>query len=181
MRYMPAKPTPLPDAQARLLVECGERLRQARLRRRLSAEATAAGAGITRMTLHRAERGEPAITMGTFVKLMGVLGLAGDVALLARDDKAGRLLQDAQMPRRRLPTRTRRRPARRTRIRIGDFPQLRQIAWQLDPAVVELAPEEAFALYERNWRHVDHDAMDAEERALLNELTASVGKGVLLV
>jgi transcriptional regulator with XRE-family HTH domain len=181
MRYMPAKPTPLPDAHTRLLVECGERLRKARLRRRLSAEATAAGAGITRMTLHRAERGEPAITMGTFIKLMGVLGLAGDVALLARDDKAGRLLQDAQLPRRRPPARTRRRPARRARIRLGDFAQLRQIAWQLDPAVVELAPEEAFALYERNWRHVDHDAMDAAERALLNELTATVGKGVLLV
>ena len=178
---MPAKPTPLPDTQARLLAECGERLRKARLRRRLSAEAAAAGAGITRMTLHRAERGEPAITMGTFVKLMGVLGLAGDVALLARDDRAGRLLQDEQLPRRRSATRTRRRPARHARIRLGDYAQLRQIAWQLDPGVVELGPEEAFALYERNWRHVDRDAMDAAERALLADLTATVGKGVLLV
>jgi transcriptional regulator with XRE-family HTH domain len=178
---MPAKPTPLPEAQTRLLVEWGERLRKARLRRRISAEAAAAGAGITRMTLHRAERGEPAITMGTCIKLMGVLGLAGDVALLARDDKAGRLLQDEQLPRRRPATRTRRRPARHARIRIGDYPQLRQIAWQLDPGVVALAPEEAFALYERNWRHVDHDAMGAAERALLDDLTATVGKGVLLV
>src|SRR5687768_958308 len=182
MRYMPAKPTPLPDTQARLLAECGERLRKARLRRRLSAETAAAGAGVSRMTLHRAERGEPAVTIGTFIKLMGVLGLAGDVALLARDDRAGRLLQDDQLPRRRSTApRTRRRPARHARIRLRDFAQLRQIAWQLDPGVVELGPEEAFALYERNWRHVDRDAMDAAERALLADLTATVGKGVLLV
>jgi transcriptional regulator with XRE-family HTH domain len=70
---MPARPTLVPEPEAGLMVALGERLRKARLRRKLTAEAVAAKAGITRVTLHRAERGEPAITMGTFVKVMGVL------------------------------------------------------------------------------------------------------------
>jgi hypothetical protein len=74
-----------------------------------------------------------------------------------------------------------RRAARPMRIRISDYPQLRQIAWHVAPDMLEIAPEEAFALYERNWRHVDPDAMSARERALVKRLTASVGKGVLLV
>ena len=176
---MPARPTPLQDSELQLLVELGERLRKARLRRKLTADSVAAGASITRVTLHRLERGEPAVTAGTLIKVMNALGLATDFALLARDDKVGRLIQDEQLPRRRgAPTRRR---TRRGAIRIDRYPQLKQIAWHLDPATTELAPEEAFALYERNWRHVDEDAMSRGERELLKELTATVGKGVFLV
>jgi transcriptional regulator with XRE-family HTH domain len=176
---MPAKPSPLPDAHEKLLGELGERLRYARLRRKLTARAVAEAAGITRVTLHRAEHGGPAITAGTLIKVMGVLDLASDFALLARDDRAGRLMQDAQLPRRRIVARTARRPP--PRIRIDRYPQLQSIAWHLGPAATDLAPEEAFALYERNWRHVDPAAMGPKEAALLKELTATIGKGVLLV
>src|SRR5258706_107458 len=181
MRYMPAKPSPLPETEAQLLVELGERLRKARLRRKLTAEEVAADAGITRVTLHRAERGEPAITMGTFIKLMGVLGLAADFALLARDDKMGRLVQDEQLPPRRSVKRPPALPRPLGRIRLDRYPQLKQIAWHLGPEATVLNPEEAFALYERNWRHVDREAMSPRERALVKELTATIGKGVFLV
>jgi transcriptional regulator with XRE-family HTH domain len=203
---MPARPRSLLAAETLALVELGERLRKARLRRALTASAVAAAAGITRVTLHRVECGDPAVTLGTVSKVMGVLGLAGDIAWLARDDRLGRELQDARLPKRRAArpaspesgvaqsraeqSRTPRRsapqprgaaapPARR--IRLDRYAQLRQLAWQLAPGVIDLAPEDAFALYERNWRHVDHTAMDANERALLDKLTATVGKGVLLV
>lgn len=54
------------------------------------------------MTLFRAEAGSPAIALGTLVRILSVLGLEGDVDLIARDDKLGRLLQDqALAPRRR--------------------------------------------------------------------------------
>ena len=173
---MPAKPTPLPEMEAQLLQELGERLRLARLRRKLTAQAAAAEAGITRVTLHRAESGEPAVTMGTYLNIMGVLGMGADVALLARDDRAGRQLQDERLP----PRRHRAGKRTPTRIHVDHFPQLKQIAWHLGPKA-ELEPEEALRLYERNWRHVDQGAMDRAERALLKRLTATVGKGVLLV
>ncbi|MFT3803800.1 MAG: hypothetical protein QM766_21625 [Burkholderiaceae bacterium] len=57
---------------------------------------------------------------------------------------------------------------------------LREIAWSTDPSA-SLTPEEALALYERNWRHLDHDAMRTRERNLVKRLMATVGKGVLLV
>lgn len=65
-------------------------------------------------------------------------------------------------------------------IGLADYPLLREIAWSTDPAAC-VSPDEAFALYERNWRFLDVDAMGSEERALLAHLTATVGNGVLLV
>jgi hypothetical protein len=54
------------------------------------------------MTLFRAEGGSPAIALGTLARILSVLGLEGDLDLVARDDKLGRLLQDqALAPRRR--------------------------------------------------------------------------------
>lgn len=176
---MPANPSLLPEAETHHLVDLGERLRKARLRRQLTASAVAARAGITRVTLHRAERGEPALTVGTIIKVMGVLGLASDFALLARDDQAGRLIQDEQLPPRRATKP--RQPRVDQLIRLDHYPQLKQIAWHLGSNTTELEPAEAFALYERNWRHIDHAALEPSEHALIQQLTARVGKGVLLV
>ncbi len=51
-------------------------------------------------------------------------------------------------------------------VRVGDYPQLQTIAWQLR-AETELSGIDALHLYERNWRHLDQSAMSAEERALV--------------
>lgn len=171
---MPTKLPPLPDPEQALLAALGERLRLARRRRRLTAQALAAQCGISRVTLRRVEAGEPAVMMGTYLRVLAALGLAQDLTLVARDDFAGRRLQDEPLQRRR----TARPPPRQ--IRIGAYPVLRSLAWGFDPAAV-LTPAEAFALYERNWRHVDPGALDASERALLARLKAELGKGVLLV
>jgi transcriptional regulator with XRE-family HTH domain len=170
---MPAKPATLPDDQAQLLVELGERLRKARLRRRLSAAEVALRAGITRVTLHRAEGGEPAITIGNIVKVLAALGLDDDLGQLARDQRMSRMVHDASLPARRSARKGR-------RIAVDEYPQLKQIAWHMAPGQ-DLSADEALALYERNWRHIDHEAMDTRERALLEQLTATVGHGVLLV
>jgi transcriptional regulator with XRE-family HTH domain len=87
--------------QKKLLVSLGERLRLARLRRNLGVEVTCERAGISRMTLYRAEAGSPAIALGTLVRLLSVLGLEADLDLIARDDKLGRVLQDQQLAPRR--------------------------------------------------------------------------------
>ena len=98
---MPAKQPPFYPAQRRILTALGERLRLARLRRKLTIDIACQRAGISRMTLFRAEAGSPAIALGTLVRILSVLGLERDIDALARDDKAGRLLQDQALPERR--------------------------------------------------------------------------------
>lgn len=171
---MPAKLLPLPDAENALLVALGERLRLARRRRSKTAEDVATRAGITRVTLRRVEGGEPAVMMGTYLKVMAALGLAQDLVLVGRDDAYGRRLQDEQLLRKPAA------PRAPKKIRLADYPRLREIAWSTDPTA-SITAAEAFALYERNWRHLDRDTMDPKEQNLVARLTATVGKGVLLV
>lgn len=65
-------------------------------------------------------------------------------------------------------------------IRISDYPQLKLIAWNRREDEW-LAEEDALALYERNWRHVDQRALTVEERALIDRLVRDYGNGVLHV
>jgi len=91
---MPSKsPTIFPQEQ-RLLSALGERLRLARLRRKLSAAAVAQRAGLSRTTLYNAEHGDAALTMGSYLRVLVALGLDGDIDALVADDKVGRTLQD---------------------------------------------------------------------------------------
>lgn len=83
---------------AKPLRELGERLQLARLRRRYSAQTVAARAGVTRMTLYKVEKGDPSVSLGTYANVLRVLGLQGDLDLLARDDVLGRKLQDLALP-----------------------------------------------------------------------------------
>jgi transcriptional regulator with XRE-family HTH domain len=105
---MPAKQPNLYPSQRRLLTALGDRLRLARLRRKLGVGVACQRAGISRMTLFRAEAGSPAIALGTLARILAVLGLESDLDLVAQDDKLGRLLQDqALAPRRRRSKRAR--------------------------------------------------------------------------
>ena len=65
-------------------------------------------------------------------------------------------------------------------ITIGDYPQLKLICWNRQPTA-QVDDETAFALYERNWRHVDVEALGQEERALIDRLTLEQGQGVMNV
>ncbi len=76
----------------------GLRLRTARLRRRLSTVLFAQRMGVSRDTLNRLEKGDPAIALGTYVRALRVLGLDRDLDSLARDDELGRKLQDLSLP-----------------------------------------------------------------------------------
>lgn len=72
----------------------GERLKLARMRRKLSNAAVAQRAGISRTSLYKVEAGDPGATLGTYMRVMAVLGLEADINALAADDKVGRRLQD---------------------------------------------------------------------------------------
>ncbi len=69
-----------------LLIQLGERLRRARLDQGLTAVALARRVGISRMTLKSVESGEPAPTMGTYLRVMSALGIAGDLALVGSNE-----------------------------------------------------------------------------------------------
>jgi transcriptional regulator with XRE-family HTH domain len=156
---MPSLPPPLPAAQADQLASLGRQLRAHRKGRKVSAVVAAEAAGLSRATLHRIENGEPGVTMGAWLGVAAALGLRLDLV----DPQA--LPPAAVLP---------------ERLRLDQYPQLRQLAWHLH-GVDDVTPAEALSLYERNWRHVDVAALSPSERELIDTLGRTVGKGRLLV
>jgi transcriptional regulator with XRE-family HTH domain len=77
----------------------GERIRLARVRRRMREAELAERAGVSRMTIYKLEHGELSVGLGVLVRVLGVLGLDADLDLIARDDELGRRLQDAALRR----------------------------------------------------------------------------------
>lgn len=92
---MPKKKCVILPSLQRLLVELGDNIRFARLRRKFPAMLVAARAGIARNTLRAIERGDPSVTFGAYANVLLCLGLEKDLRLLAHDDELGRKLQDA--------------------------------------------------------------------------------------
>jgi DNA-binding XRE family transcriptional regulator len=89
---------------ARTIVGVGENIKKARLRRAYSSATVAQRAGITRKTLYRVERGDPAVALGIYARVLQALRLENDLASIAADDALGRKLQDASLePKRRAP------------------------------------------------------------------------------
>lgn len=68
-----------------LLLQLGDRLRALRKARGMTAEQMAEAAGITRKTLRSVEAGDPTPAIGTYLRVMAVLGINGELALLAGD------------------------------------------------------------------------------------------------
>ncbi len=89
----------LPPTERRLF-GLGERIRAARLRRRLPAKLVAERAGMSVTTLRNVENGGVGVTIGAYAAVLHVLGLDGDLDAVAQSDGPGRELQDASLPRR---------------------------------------------------------------------------------
>jgi len=77
----------------------GDRLRLARLRRRMTLNEMAERAGTTRLTLARLERGELSVSLGLLAKILAVLGLEADLDRIATDDELGQRIQDVRLRR----------------------------------------------------------------------------------
>lgn len=95
---MAKKTAPLLPPTDDLLRQFGDRLRLARLRRRLAAKQVSERAGMSTMTLRSLERGGAGVTMGAYLAVMQVLGIEKDLDLLGQADLLGRELQDARLP-----------------------------------------------------------------------------------
>ena len=93
-------PSPAPiiyPAQARMLTIFGQRLRDARLRRRFSVTDVAARSGVSRPTINKVEKGDASVTLGTYLRVLSVLGMVNELEKLLADDPVGRRLQDAEL------------------------------------------------------------------------------------
>ncbi len=149
---MPASSPPVDAAALTALVNLGNKIRARREELGLTMNQTAEAAGVSRVTVHRIERGRPSVTMGAYLNVITALSLS--VELNPNSSPAT--------------------------VRVGDYPQLRVIAWQLGDDT-EISEPDALQLYERNWRHVDHAALLPPERRFLQHLTDTWGHGRLLV
>jgi transcriptional regulator with XRE-family HTH domain len=92
---MPNKMARTLPTVAKLLLELGENIRLARLRRKLSTEQVAERANISRPTLLSIEKGQPTVAIGSYAQVLFVLNLEKDLLNVATDDIFGRKLQDA--------------------------------------------------------------------------------------
>lgn len=148
-------------------VDLGQQLRAVRLTQQRTQEEIAVRSGVSLRALQQLEGGAGS-TLTTFLQVLEALGKLPILKTLAPAVGDGAAQQPAM-----------RAPKRRT-IRIADYPQLKLIAWNRR-ADATLDEKEALALYERNWRHVDTDALEPKERTLIDRLAKTIGKGVLHV
>jgi transcriptional regulator with XRE-family HTH domain len=157
---MPAKTPLVSSAATEKLHLLGGQIRARRKALRISATAAAEAAGMSRVTWHRIETGEPSVTMGAYLNAMDVLGL--DFGIAPPVEEARQAVDEDRkgwIP---------------ARIRIADYPQLKQLAWQVH-GTGALTPAEALSIYQRNWRHVDVKALEPRERDLIDALRIALG------
>jgi transcriptional regulator with XRE-family HTH domain len=92
----------LPREVLKQLEELGQRVRIARVRRRLGTEDLAQACGIGRRTLYRIENGDPGISLGTFMGVLWKLALLDSMRGVADPDTDdhGKILEAASRPQR---------------------------------------------------------------------------------
>jgi transcriptional regulator with XRE-family HTH domain len=159
---MPAKSPDISSSTATLLKALGQQIRVHRKSQRISAVVAAEAAGMSRVTLHRIEKGEPTVTMGAYVNAMVVLGL--DLGILPQVEQSANTLalnRSEWIP---------------VRIYLKEYPQLNHLAWQLQGAE-SVSPLEAWDIYDRNWRHLDQQALVEQERQLIDALRLAFSGG----
>lgn len=144
-----------PENTAQMTLEAfGASIRAQRKQLRISAIAAAEAAGISRITLHRIEKGEASVAVGAYWRTLSVLGLTLRIEAVDAGATAAPQVRDGWIP---------------ARIPLADYPQLKQLAWHIH-GIDALSPAEAFALYERNARHLDLDRLSHAEQSLLSVL-----------
>jgi transcriptional regulator with XRE-family HTH domain len=156
-----AKRFPPPsDSLTTQLVNLGQRIRQQRKALGVSVNALAESADISRITLYRIEKGEPSVTMGSWISVLAAIGLSLQTSAQYRDEPEPHP-SPGWIP---------------TKIKVGDYPQLKALAWHVQGEQT-LTPKEALDIYERNERHLNPESLTEDERNLLSGLKDAVGSG----
>ena len=137
-----------------LLADIGQLIRQHRRSFKITANAAAQTAGISRVTLYRIEKGEPTVSMSAYLNVVSALGLhlhlsaKTDIENATNGDNVGKLP---------------------VRISLSDYPQLKELAWHVQ-GVDELSLIEAHSIYERNKRFLDVENLSDSEQKLVELL-----------
>ena len=197
---MPARPPIIATTAANKLSAMGKTIRAHRKALRINATTAAEAAGMSRVTLHRIENGEPSVTIGAYLNAMAALNLDFGIIKptvtgasginpdnpLGYEPTVGASLLANNFASKLAPTIGKtsngqsgidddRKGWIPARIHLADYPQLKQLAWQVH-GTDELTPAEALSIYERNWRHVDVKALEPRERQLVDALRIGLGE-----
>lgn len=155
---MPAQTPTITETVAEQLRTLGEQIRARRKSLNINATTVAEAAGLSRVTLHRIETGEPSVTIGAYFNVMAALDMKFGIHKTVTSENTDTDRQNL------IPA----------RIHLSEYPQLRQLAWQIQ-GTDELTPLEALGIYERNARHLDMQTMSLSEQQLLAALRLGLG------
>ena len=161
---MPSASPALHQQATEALTAIGEAVRRRRKDLKISAVTAAEAAGISRVTLHRLEKGEPSVTIGAYMAAFAALGLQAQVTSTEAMPAPATLARSGWIP---------------ARVRIADYPKLKELAWQIH-GTTELMPREALGIYERNWRHVDPAKLAPDEQDLVDALRQGLGSDAVV-
>lgn len=134
--------------------DIGQRIRQHRKAFKITANATGETAGISLVTLHRIEKGDPSEGMGAYLNVISALDLKFHLSkkeVAGCDSNRSRV---SQLP---------------VRILLDDYPQLKKFAWHVQ-GVDELSPVEAHSIYERNKRFLNRENLSESKQELIDLL-----------
>lgn len=81
----------------KILLTLGENIKLARKRRKLTQTLISERTGLSRLTVRNIEKGEPGVSIGHYLVVLSVLGLADDLLHVAKDDELGRKIQDINL------------------------------------------------------------------------------------
>ncbi|MCY4225902.1 MAG: helix-turn-helix domain-containing protein [Bacteroidetes bacterium] len=90
----------LPVVARKALKKLGADIRVARKKRRISTVSMAERAFLSRSTLSRIEKGDPTVSMGAYLSVLAILGLASQVGVIAdrTHDTLGLDLEEDRLP-----------------------------------------------------------------------------------
>jgi len=81
----------------KILLTLGENIKLARKRRKLTQTLISERTGLSRLTVRNIEKGDSGVSIGHYLVVLSVLGLADDLLKVAKDDELGRKLQDINL------------------------------------------------------------------------------------
>lgn len=150
---MPAKFNLKTSAPREQLFALGQQLKQYRKANKLSADAVATAAGLSRTTLHRIEAGEPSVAAGAYWAAVAALGL--QCGITASSAAETELIPED--------------------IDLNRYPQLRLLAWHVHGTEL-ITPQQAWDIYTRNWRHIEEAKILPDEKKLIEQLRSKFKK-----